>query len=83
VADSLMGNLHRGVTSLDGTGCFTGESRNVLLCAIAPQQVNALQKLVRLVDPSAFVIINQAHEVMGKGFDPLSRRASQPATGRS
>lgn len=81
VADSLMGNLHRGVTSLDGTGCFTGESRNVLLCAVAPQQVNALQKLVRLVDPGAFVIINQAHEVMGKGFEPLSKKASQPAAG--
>ncbi len=82
VAASLMGNLHRGVTSLDGTGCFTGETRNVLLCAIAPQQVNVLQKLVRQVDPNAFVIINQAHEVLGKGFEPLSKKPSQPAAGR-
>ena len=82
MADSLMGNLHRGVTSLEGTGCFTGETRNVLLCAITPQQVNALHKLVSQVDPSAFVIINQAHEVMGKGFEPLSKKAPQPAGGK-
>ncbi len=83
VAESLMGNLHRGVTSLDGVGCFTGESRNILLCAITPQQVNALQKLVRLADPTAFVIINQAHEVMGRGFEPLSKYAPRASAGRS
>lgn len=72
VAQVLMGDLHRGVTSLTGIGMFTGEPRQVLLCALTPRQTNELQRVVRQVDPSAFIIINQAHEILGKGFEPLT-----------
>lgn len=72
VAQGVMGDLHRGVTSLTGVGMFTGEPRQVLLCALTPRQTNELQRVVRQVDPSAFIIINQAHEILGKGFEPLT-----------
>ena len=68
----MTGDLHRGVTSLTGVGMFTGEPRQVLLCALTPRQTNELQRVVRQVDPSAFIIINQAHEILGKGFEPLT-----------
>ncbi|MGB3058611.1 MAG: DUF2270 domain-containing protein [Anaerolineae bacterium] len=74
VARGLMGDLHRGVTSLTGTGMFTGEARQVLLCALTPRQTNELQRLVRHIDPSAFIIINQVHEILGKGFESFTRK---------
>jgi uncharacterized membrane-anchored protein YitT (DUF2179 family) len=64
--------LHRGVTYLSGEGSYTGESRKIILCAIKRQQIPALKKLVKEVDPRAFIILTVAHEVLGEGFDQLT-----------
>jgi uncharacterized membrane-anchored protein YitT (DUF2179 family) len=53
---------------------YTGEPRDVLLCAIHPTEVHQLKAIVRAVDRSAFVIINPAQQVVGGGFEPFDRR---------
>lgn len=60
--------LDRGVTILDGQGGYSGERKQVLLCAIRRRQVPQLKDLVREIDPAAFVILQEAHQVLGEGF---------------
>ncbi|MFQ6015791.1 MAG: DUF2270 domain-containing protein [Anaerolineae bacterium] len=72
VADRLLGELNRGVTALRGTGMFTGQPRDVLLCALAPTEVAHFKSLVYAADPNAFVVVNPAEEVLGERFHPLS-----------
>ena len=69
VASQIMKELGRGVTALKGTGMYTGEVRDVLLCALTKVQMSHLDNIVQQVDPHAFVIINQAMEVRGRGFN--------------
>jgi hypothetical protein len=71
VADRLLVELRRGVTSLPGVGMYTGEDRSVLLCAIHPTEAQHLKAIVRAVDRNAFLVINPAQEVVGKGFSAL------------
>ncbi|MDY7079927.1 MAG: DUF2270 domain-containing protein, partial [Chloroflexota bacterium] len=71
VASQLLKELGRGVTALEGTGMYTGETRNVLLCAVTDVQVSHLKKIVSQSDPEAFVIVSPAGEVRGKGFRPF------------
>ncbi len=71
VAIRLLGELGRGVTALTGTGMYTGQARDVLLCAVTDVQVSHLERIVGQVDPEAFVIISPAEEVRGKGFRPF------------
>lgn len=71
LAERLMHDLVRGVTSLAGTGMYTGQQRTVLLCAVAPTEVAKLKGIVRECDPDAFVIITAAYDVMGRGFKPI------------
>lgn len=79
LSERLMHDLARGVTSLAGTGMYTGEQHAILLCAVAPTEVAKLKKIVQACDPDAFVIITAAHDVMGRGFRPL---AEEQTTGR-
>jgi hypothetical protein len=71
IVPRLLTELERGVTALEGTGAYTGEARDVLLCAVTDVQVPHLKEIVRLTDPDAFVIVSAAKEVRGKRFRPF------------
>ncbi len=60
--------LDRGVTILKGRGYYSGSEKNVLLTALKKRQAAELKNLVTEVDPDAFVILQEAHLVLGEGF---------------
>lgn len=68
VARQLLVDLGRGVTSWIAVGEYTGSPRRLLFCAISRAEVSQLKEIVRTIDPNAFVVIGQAHEVIGLGF---------------
>lgn len=71
VAQRVLEELGRGVTALEGKGMYTGQSWDVLLCAITDVQVGHLRDIVQEADPDAFVIVGVAAEVRGGGFKPF------------
>jgi uncharacterized membrane-anchored protein YitT (DUF2179 family) len=60
--------LERGATYLDGQGAYSGNPTKVIMTAIKMRQVVQLKQIVRDLDPESFVIITDAHEVLGDGF---------------
>ncbi len=68
ISERILTTMSRGVTCVQGKGMYTGEERSVLLVAIHPEQSLQLKKMVREIDPAAFVIIHHAEEVIGAGF---------------
>ena len=66
----VKGLLERdmGVTILPGQGAYTGADKKVVLCAFKPRQIAAVKGIVRQADPSAFIIVCDAHEILGEGF---------------
>lgn len=66
----LMQQVDTGLTILYGRGGYSGQEREILMCAIHRQQFVALKQTVRETDPEAFVIISEAREVFGFGFKP-------------
>lgn len=71
VSKSILINLKRGVTSIDGKGMYTGMYRSILLCALTATEVHNLKSVVAREDPKAVVIVTPAQEVLGGGFAPL------------
>ena len=61
--------LERGVTLMEGKGAYSGESKQVILCAFGRSQIVAVKRLVREVDPEAFIIVCDAHDILGEGFN--------------
>ena len=68
----MDGSLHRGVTLLNATGAASGERHDVILCVIKCSQIAELKRIVKDIDDRAFVIVTDAKNVFGKGFDNIS-----------
>jgi len=71
VSGRILEDMQRGVTVMPGTGAYTGMSRPVLYCVVTRAEVSFLKTIVQEADPQAFMVIGQAHEALGEGFQPL------------
>ncbi len=68
VTDAIFERLDRGVTLLQGRGGYKKEEREVVFCVVTRTEVTQLKELVIEIDPNAFVILADVHEVQGEGF---------------
>lgn len=73
ICQEITSKLDRGVTILRGQGYYSGQDKRVILCAIKKRQVAELKELVMGIDPTAFVILQEAHQVVGEGFKRYSK----------
>lgn len=75
VAAAIDSKLHRGVTMLKAQGFYKRQDKFVLLSAVKRHQLAELQHIVNLVDEDAFVIVQEAHQVLGDGFKHYEENA--------
>lgn len=73
IAKMIMTDLERGVTYLNGEGAYSGNERKVILTAVKKHQLAELKRKVSEIDPDAFVIVQEAHQVLGDGFSRYSK----------
>ena len=73
VAGAINVKLARGVTYLEGEGYYTHNATKVILTAVKRQQLAELKHLVVDIDPDAFIIVQEAHQVLGDGFSRYSK----------
>ncbi len=68
ISDRIIHKLVRGVTYLDGEGAYSHQKKRVVLTVVKSHQLAELKQLVVDIDPDAFVIVQEAHQVLGDGF---------------
>lgn len=61
-------DMNRGVTLLQGKGAYTGAEKQVLLVAFRQREIVPIKRMLREIDPRAFFIVCDAHEILGEGF---------------
>lgn len=66
------GHMHRGVTILQGEGAYSHKQKHVILCVIKRNQIPELRRTIRDLDPNAFVIVTDAKNVFGRGFENIA-----------
>ncbi len=71
IIEEIFNRLRRGVTIINARGGYSGEDKSILLCVVTRAEIPHLKDLTKEVDPKAFLIIGQAHEVRGEGFLPF------------
>lgn len=71
IAKAIMDEIGRGVTLFQGKGGYSGVNRDILFCVISTREVMRLKDLVYRYDRRAFVIVVDAHDVLGEGFKEL------------
>ncbi len=75
VAKVVNDELGRGATFLNGQGYYSRNGTKVVLTAVKRQQIADLKRMVTEIDPNAFVIMLDAHQVLGDGFSKYSKDA--------
>jgi len=70
IIKAVTEEMNRGGTLLTGRGFYTGETRDTLFIVVTRKEVSTLRQLVKRVDPQAFMVIANVHEVLGYGFRP-------------
>ena len=73
IAEEIGRKLDRGATFLHAEGSYSGNSTKVVLVAVKKQQMAELTELVSELDPNAFIIVQEAHQVLGDGFKRYSK----------
>lgn len=73
IAHAVGTQLARGATFLQGWGVYSGQETKVVLTAVKKQQLAELKRLVVDIDPDAFIIVQEAHQVLGDGFSRYSK----------
>lgn len=68
VAKRILEDLDRGVTGLYAKGMYSGKEKCMLYCVVSQKEIVEVKEIVAKVDPDAFVIVSDAREVLGEGF---------------
>ena len=74
VREITSGILHRGVTLLHAEGAYTHEEKQVIMCVIKRPQIAEIRRLVRMLDPNAFLVVSDAKNVFGNGFENIQEQ---------
>ncbi|MBR3075350.1 MAG: YitT family protein [Bacteroidales bacterium] len=74
IADLITHELHRGVTVLDGKGWYTKAQTEVLMVLTRKSDLSLLLRVVKTVDPDAFLSVSSVTGVYGKGFDRIKEK---------
>ena len=73
IAKDICEKLDRGATFLHGQGFYSRQEKNVVLTVVKKRQLAELKELVMEQDENAFVIVQEAHQVLGDGFSRYSK----------
>ncbi len=73
IADAITGELHRGVTVLDGKGWYTKQDTKVLMVLTRKNDIKLMLRYIKQIDPEAFLSVSSVNGVYGKGFDSIKK----------
>lgn len=76
ITEEILYELNRGGTLLNGKGLYTNRDKQILFIVVSPTQVPQLESIVHKYDPSAFMVLCSASEIIGQGFRRLDLTSS-------
>lgn len=73
LTDRICNEIHRGVTLLESQGGYSKHPGKLVVVIVKRTETNKILKLIKEVDPDAFISIGNVSEVYGKGFEPIKK----------
>lgn len=71
IARRVTQDINRGITLIDGTGWYTKQESKILMVLVKKQESNSLLRIIKEIDPDAFISVNNVMGVYGRGFDRI------------
>ena len=73
ISNVILTELNHGATLISATGLYTGNDRPVIMSVVSNNEVATLTAIVKNIDDKAFMIVQNANQVLGEGFVPISK----------
>ena len=73
IAEIILTDVDRGATGVKVQGMYSKEEKKMLICVVTKKEIVELIDIVHKIDPNAFVIVNDVHEVRGEGFIEITQ----------
>lgn len=73
ILEYVLKKIGRGATIIPSIGGYTGEKKRMLMVIIRRKQLGEVLNKIRKIDPSAFIIIKEVRQVIGKGFQKFDQ----------
>jgi len=77
IREKIIHDMGRGGTYLKAQGMYEGKDKKVIYTNISRRELPVLLDYIREIDPTAFVSVIEAHDVLGDGFKPLHEKSYQ------
>lgn len=74
IADRVGDEVHRGVTMIKGTGWYSKTESDIVMVVVRKTESQRVIRIVKQLDPGAFVSVNTVMGVYGKGFDAMKSK---------
>lgn len=74
IREKILNNIHRGGTIFHAKGMYNGSEKSVIFTVASRREVAMLQEYIREIDPTTFMVIMDANEIIGKGFKSLKEK---------
>lgn len=71
IADYIANKMERGVTVLKAQGWYTKNDKNVLVILLSRKEFPELSRIIKEIDPKAFMSVSPTHSVYGEGFEEI------------
>ena len=69
VSKAMIAASPRGVSIVPATGAYTGKGKNILICVARKHEISGILKIVKSIDDKTFIIVSEANEILGEGFN--------------
>jgi uncharacterized membrane-anchored protein YitT (DUF2179 family) len=73
LTQAIISKMHHTATIVSARGAYSDTSQNIVICAVRRSEFNALRKIIQETDPTAFVIVTEATEILGLGFEKITK----------
>ncbi len=69
ISDAILFKMGRGATAFKGVGQYSNSEKDILMVVVKPNETHILKSIVQQLDPTAFMVLVSANEIIGEGFE--------------
>jgi uncharacterized membrane-anchored protein YitT (DUF2179 family) len=74
IRSRIINDLQRGGTYIAGKGMYNGSEKTIIFTVVNRREMALLQEYIHEIDPSAFLTVLEANEILGEGFKSLKEK---------
>ncbi len=74
IRNRIINDLNRGGTYIPGKGMYNGSDKTIIFTVVNRREMAVLQEYIHEIDPTAFLTVLEANEILGEGFKSLKEK---------